>query len=82
MVKTRRTQPPRNRRTVGDRIDELVVTVGENHTATVERLATIEAHLTGLPKKVEKLEAHRNWLAGALAVLSLAFTAALHFFGK
>lgn len=51
--------------------------VNNNHIDTTDRLARIETtlkELSGLTPKVEKLEAHRNWLAGAIAVISLVFT--------
>jgi hypothetical protein len=39
----------------------------------IDRLARMEVHLADLPiitTKVEKLEAHRNYTAGALAILT------------
>jgi hypothetical protein len=59
--------------------------VADNHTEVKEQLARIETTLLGmseLPKKVETLEGHRNWLAGAFAVVSVAFTVFLNFFHK
>lgn len=44
-----------------------------------ERLVRIETLLTPLPAKVEKLEAHRNYLVGAWAVISFAFAAAFKY---
>jgi hypothetical protein len=59
--------------------------VADNHTEVKVQLERIETTLVGmseLPKKVEKLEAHRNWLAGAFAVVSVAFTVLLSYFHK
>ena len=62
---------------------DLAQIVADNHAEAVERLGRIETALDGLgklPERVEKLESHRSWLAGAFAVVSLAFTVALRYF--
>lgn len=74
MVKKRSTYTRTSRVTNG-RLAEIV---NENHLEIVERLTAVETELKGLPAKVERLEAHRNWLTGAIAVLSSVFAYLIH----
>ena len=78
MVIKRRTAVQRPRQRVTNVALTQIVT--ENHIETIDRLARIETvllSLNKLPERVEKLEAHRNWLTGAIAVITLAFTTAI-----
>lgn len=44
-----------------------------NHLIDIStRVARLEERSEGLPARVSKLEAHRNWLAGAIATVGAA----------